>query len=253
MRRKRTHHTNYLPALCIGVCALLFVLALGLLLHRCCAPDAPEALPKEQIALLDEGQDVTLQFQNPQLPNGCEVTSLSMLLDWAGYGVDKVALYEGYLPRQDFTDTLDGNLVGGDPELVYVGDATSELGGWYCFEGPIVEAGNAYLQDQGSSWRVEAVSGLSQYQLNAYLEADTPVIVWVTLDYTPPVDSLRNWYLPDGTFYQPLSNLHCVVVVEWNQDGYLTADPLKGWQWVEESSFWDTFEAMGCRAVIINE
>lgn len=253
MRRERKSHGNPLPFLCIGVPALLFLLSLGLLLHQGRAQPKPEVHPQGNVALLEGGRKVTLQLQHPQLPNGCEVTSLSMLLEWAGYGVDKVALYEGYLPRQDFTQTSHGDWVGGDPKLVYVGDATSQWGGWYCLEGPLVEAGNAYLQDQGSSCQVEAVSGLSQRQLNGYLEADIPVIVWVTLDYTPPVDSVRHWYLPDGTFYQPLSNLHCVVVVEYGEDSYLTADPLWGWQRVEEATFWDVFEAMGRRAVVVRE
>ena len=176
-----------------------------------------------------------------------------MVLGWAGYPVDKLELYEGYLPRQDFIETPEGWTVGGNPEDVYVGDATSELGGWYCFEGPIVQAGNAYLQDQGSDWTAEAVSGLSQRQLNQYLKNDVPLVAWVTLDYTAPVASLRSWYLADGSLYQPLSNLHCVVVVEHGEDGYLTADPLEGWQWIEESTFWDIFDAMGRRAVTINE
>ena len=176
-----------------------------------------------------------------------------MVLGWAGYPVDKLELYEGYLPRQDFIETPEGWTVGGNPEEVYVGDAASKLGGWYCFEGPIVQAGNAYLQAQGSGWAVRAVSGLSQRQFNGYLEDGVPLVAWVTLDYTAPVDSLRSWYLADGSLYQPLSNLHCVVVVEHGEDGYLTADPLEGWQWIEESTFWDIFDAMGRRAVIINE
>lgn len=190
MRRMRRKHTNYLPVICIGVSALLFMLALGLLLGRCTCP--ARAQPNGKPLPLEDVRTVTLQWQEPQLPNGREVTSLAMLLGWAGYPVDKLELYEGYLPRQEFTETLDGDLIGGDPERVYVGDATSQRGGWYCLEGPLVEAGNAYLQDQGSSWRVEAVSGLSQRQLNGYLDSDIPVIVWVTLDYTPPVDSVRN-------------------------------------------------------------
>ena len=206
----------------------------------------PTTPPKPQKA-------VTLQRQNPQLPNGCEVTSLAMLLGWAGYPVEKMELYQGYLPRQDLTESPEGWTMGGNPEDVYVGDATSKLDGWYCFEGPIVEAGNAYLRDQGSNWTAQAVSGLSQRQFNKYLKNDVPLVAWVTLDYTAPVDSLRHWYLADGSFYQPLSNLHCVVVVDQEGDNYLTADPLKGWRRVDKASFWSVFDAMGRRAVIINE
>lgn len=38
MRRKRSIHNNHLPVICIGVSALLFILALGLLLGRCSCP-----------------------------------------------------------------------------------------------------------------------------------------------------------------------------------------------------------------------
>lgn len=251
MRRKRTKHVNYVPAVCIGVSALLFLCSLGLLLHQCSAPKAPAVEPRGNITQLDDGGELTLQLQEPQLPNGCEVTSLAMLLGWAGYPVDKVSLYQGYLPRQNFIYDQDGSAIGGDPEQVYVGDAASQTGGWYCMEGPIVEAGNAYLQDQGSREQVEAVSGLSHRELDEFLRRDIPLVVWVTLDYDTPMDSIHNWYLSDGTFYQPYANLHCVVVLARGDQGYLTADPLEGWQWVDESLFWASFDAMGRRAVTI--
>lgn len=253
MRRERRKHVNYLPVLCISVSALLFVLSLGLLLNQCSAKPQPEVQPQENVTQLEDSREVTLQLQEPQLPNGCEVTSLAMVLSWAGYPVEKMELYQGYLPRQDLTESPEGWTMGGNPEDVYVGDATSKLDGWYCFEGPIVEAGNAYLRDQGSGWAVRAVSGLSQRQFNGYLEDGVPLVAWVTLDYTAPVASVRYWYLNDNTFYQPYANLHCVVVVEYGEDGYLTADPLAGWQWIEASTFWDIFDAMGRRAVIVNE
>lgn len=251
MRRKRRRHVNYLPVLCISASALLFLLSLGLLLRQCSAHPEPEIQPQDNVIQLEDGQEVTLQLQEPQLPNGCEVTSLAMLLGWAGYPVDKLELYQEYLPRQDFTETPEGWKIGGNPEEVYVGDATSELGGWYCFEEPIVEAGNAYLQDQGSGEQVEAVSGLSHRELDEFLRRDIPLVVWVTLDYDTPMDSIHNWYLSDGTFYQPYANLHCVVVLARGDQGYLTADPLEGWQWVDESLFWASFDAMGRRAVTI--
>ena len=143
MRRERRKHVNYLPFLCIGICALLLVLSLGLLLRQCSAQPEPEIQPQGNVTQLEDGREVTLQLQEPQLPNGCEVTSLAMLLGWAGYPVEKMELYQGYLPRQDLTESPEGWTMGGNPEEVYVGDATSKLDGWYCFEGPIVEAGNA--------------------------------------------------------------------------------------------------------------
>ena len=132
MRLVRITRVRRLPFLCIGGSALLFVLSLGLLLNQCSAKPEPEIQPQGDVTQLEDGREVTLQLQEPQLPNGCEVTSLPMVLGWAGYPVDKLELYEGYLPRQDFTETPEGWKVGGNPEDVYVGDAASKLGGWYC-------------------------------------------------------------------------------------------------------------------------
>ena len=118
MRRERRKHVNYLPVLCISVSALLFLLSLGLLLNQCSAKPQPEIQPQEDVTQLEDSREVTLQLQEPQLPNGCEVTSLAMVLGWAGYPVDKLELYEGYLPRQDFTETPEGWKLGGNPEEV---------------------------------------------------------------------------------------------------------------------------------------
>lgn len=59
-------------------------------------------------------------MQNPELPNGCEVTSLSMVLTAAGYPVDKVELYEEFLPAEEFTYSGDYRY-GPSPEEAYVG------------------------------------------------------------------------------------------------------------------------------------
>lgn len=211
--------------------------------------NAYEAQDIAQLSSWAQGEDP--EWYQRYLQNVPALLGLSGMEESIELG--RTGAYEGYLPRQDFTETPEGWKVGGNPEEVYVGDATSELGGWYCFEGPIVEAANAYLQDQGSDWTAQAVSGLSQRQLNQYLKNDVPLAAWVTLDYTAPVASLRYWYLNENTLYSPYANLHCVVVVDYGEEGYLTADPLEGWQWVEESTFWDIFDAMGRRAVTINE
>lgn len=251
MRRKRTRHPNDFPAVYVGVCALLFVCSLGLLLHRCSVPSRPQVQPQGNVVELEDNVALTLQLQDPQLPNGCEVTSLAMLLGWAGYPVDKEELYWEYLPRQNFSYDELGREIGGNPEQVYVGDASTETAGWYCMEGPIVEAGNTYLRQQGSGRKLAAVTGLSQQNLERYLDHETPLVVWVTLNYEPPFRCEGGWYLADGSFYTPYCNLHCVVVLAQGENGYLTANPLTGWQWVDEDQFWSAFDAMGRRAVVV--
>lgn len=76
--------------------------------------------------------------------------------------------------------------------------------------------------------------------------------VWVTRGYEQPRFSNFSWVLPNGSRYTPYANLHCVVLAGRAEDGLLRiADPLEGWQTVEPEVFWQSFEAMGGRAVAI--
>lgn len=196
------------------------------------------------------GRSVPLILQNPELPNGCEVTSLAMLLDSAGRPIDKVELYRDYLPRVDF-HSVDGVRYGPDPEQYYAGDAASQTEGWYCFEDPIVQAANGWLDEPGSALRARALTGLSQTELDGYARSGTPLAVWVTLDYAPPQYSSYTWLLEDGTEYHPYRNLHCVVLAGRSGDGYRIADPINGFQTVDRETFWASFSAMDSRAVVI--
>ena len=194
---------------------------------------------------------VTLIYQNPELPNGCEITSLAILLDWAGYPIDKVELSDNYLPKQGFYRS-DGVLHGADPNEAYAGDPASSSSGWYCFEGPILEAANAYLSGQNTTQQAAPLSGATREELENYMNAGIPLAVWVTLDYSAPrTRTSSSWRLPDGTDYVPYTNLHCVVLAGWDGDGYLIANPIKGWQTISPDTFWNCFSAMGCRAVAI--
>ena len=103
-------------------------------------------------------------LQNPELPNGCEVTSLAMALAAAGYPADKTALFTGYMPSEPFV-VLDGVRYGPDPETAYAGDAASARGGWYCLEGPVMEAGSRWLSEQGAGCHMARCTGLSQAAL----------------------------------------------------------------------------------------
>ena len=143
-----------------------------------------EALPVAGKETKDIFSDIQLQLQNPELPNGCEVTSLAMLLTAAGYPVDKLELYE-YLPREEFSYSGSARL-GPNPQEAFAGDPASASGGWYCLEGPVVETGNRWLQSSGGSAEMVNLTGLEQSQLNALLEEGTPLVVWITQEYEEP-------------------------------------------------------------------
>ena len=200
-------------------------------------------------AAADPESRLSLIYQNPELPNGCEVTSLAMLLKWAGCPIDKVELAENYLPKEALTQA-GGDCLAPDPNEAYAGDPAS-AGGWYCFEGPVIRAGNIRLNEQSSSFRVVSLTGLTRKVLEDYLERGIPMAVWVTLNYAPPKTCSFHWTLPGGVRYAPYSNLHCVVLAGRNGGDYQIADPILGWQRVSPALFWSSFDAMGRRAAAV--
>ena len=235
--RRAAHRRGYLLQIAAALAAVLIAAAVWNLQAWRAAPAAYQA--------------VEIIYQNPELPNGCEVTSIAMVLASAGSPADKLTLYRDFLPKSDFSQ-IDGRCYGPNPEKWYVGDAADLKGGWYCFEGPAVQAANGWLEEQKSTLRARAVTGLDRAGLDRYARDGVPLAVWVTLGYAEPRYSEFIWTLEDGTAYQPYSNLHCVVLAGVRDDGqYIIADPINGFTTVDKDAFWSSFSAMGCRAVAV--
>lgn len=192
-------------------------------------------------------------MQEPELPNGCEVTSLAMVLNYYGYDVDKVDLYDNYLQHEALELTDDDVYIGCDPNLVYVGDARSATMGFYCFSAPITKAANLYLTLNGMRASASNVSGADADELEHMLEHGQPVIVWATIAFEPlRVGQLFTWELATGEIYHPYANLHCVVLKGYDTENYYFSDPLYGEQIVEKAVFLEQYEALGSQAVVLN-
>lgn len=224
------------------------------------SPDFTAALPSGGQAVREtlpsapaEPAQVELQLQEPELPNGCEATSLAMALTAAGYPADKTEIAFAALPAEGFWYDSNGTRHGADPDAAYAGDPSSPSGGWYCLEGPAAAAADSWIQQCGGSSGAEILTGLDRRQLESKLQAGVPVVAWVTRDYGPArYADYYGWLLPDGSWYTPYDNLHCVLVAGLEPDGsYRVADPLAGWQTVDPDSFWAGFQALGCRALAI--
>lgn len=213
----------------------------------------PAPAPETGAPAFDGSGILTVQtvFQEPALPNGCEAASLATLLEYNGCSVDLVSLGVDYLPRQSFSYS-GPNRYGPDPEQAYAGDPASSSNGWYCFEGPIIEAANAWLRDQGSSLRAQSETGADMDRLEQLLRQGTPVAVWFTQDYEQPrFNTSFTWTLPDGSTYTPYGNLHCVVLTGMDENQCYLADPMQGDSCIERDRFESIYTAMGSRAVVL--
>ena len=195
--------------------------------------------------------DVPVVRQAPALPNGCEVTALTELLRYNGFPISHTALSRDYLPRQHFTWS-GGKMYGPDPYDYFVGNPEDDSG-WYCLEGAIIACANRYLSDQGSALRAEKVSGASLEQIESYLKAGYPVMVWMTPGLKPFGYSSVRWTLPDGSAYKPYIGTHALVVTGIDIAGgkISFSDPARGKHTLTIDFFWPIYEAMGKRAVII--
>lgn len=70
---------------------------------------------------------VVTMFQLPELPNGCEATVLTTVLQYYGFPVDKVQIAYEYIPRKDFIMQGDKRY-GPDPNNAYLGAPSTTIG-----------------------------------------------------------------------------------------------------------------------------
>lgn len=184
------------------------------------------------------------------LPNGCEATAATMLLQYWGLDISPTQFVDDYLPCEQ-TSIRWGCRYGPNPKQCYAGDPRSENNGWGCFAPVIVTALNRCLP---SGYIAKNVSGMSLASLQEqYLAHNIPVAVWVTVDMEE-VDKIIQWQSNDGeeSFLYP-ANEHCMVFTGCENDQYYFADPLKEEQTTAYASqdAVRAYNEMGMQAVVI--
>jgi len=159
-------------------------------------------------------------FQLPELPTGCEITSLTIVLNYLGYPVDKEYMASDYLEKSD-------PFVGSFNDF-FIGSPWDEFA-WGCYAPVITNSANHFLKDQGSKLIAYNLSGSSMDAICSQVESGNPVIVWTSqfLDIETTAYPIE---LENGDTDYWYSNEHCVVIVGYDLDkGTLTVcDPLEG-------------------------
>lgn len=203
-----------------------------------------EALPT--VALID----VPPQSQFPQLPTGCEVTSLSMLFTAIGHPVDKMIL-----ARKEPTDPTKrvsgpkGSIVyWGNPNVGFVGDVYSQFNGYGIFHGPIVTLINEILPG-----RAEDLTGLPFTDILSVVAHGTPVMVWTTATFKP-TSMWETWNSKEGIVRATMEE-HAVLLVGYDQTQLFVNDPLNGTKAVpvNRQQFIAAWEQLGKQAVTIKK
>ncbi|WP_323368651.1 C39 family peptidase [Radiobacillus deserti] len=186
--------------------------------------------------------DVPLQLQmaDPMLYNGCEVTSLAMILQYHGYDVTKNDLAKEipYVPL-GYSNGQKGN-----PHEGFVGDM-AQGPGLGVYHGPIHQLAKQYVGD-----RAIDVTGSTPEEMYSYLEQGLPVWVIITANFTP-VGNMQTWETPQGPVNVTYS-MHSVAVTGYDHQHVYINDPYGGKNKpVDRINFEKAWAQMGSQAVVI--
>jgi len=178
---------------------------------RCCIPSSPPPPPSGLI-------NVPLVCQLPELKNGCEVTSLTMLLQWAGIKVDKMTLASEVKKDPTPYSNSGGVIHWGNPNVGFVGDITGKSIGFAVYHGPILDLALRYH-------KAVNLTGQSFDQVLTHVAAGSPVWVITTFSFEfVPESQWQTVISPEGA-YRMTFNEHSVVLTGFDAENVYINDP----------------------------
>ncbi|MFE8703333.1 C39 family peptidase [Cytobacillus sp. FJAT-54145] len=162
--------------------------------------------------------------QFPELPRGCEVTSLAMLLQYTGINVDKMTLAEKVKKDPTPYKVENGKVYFGHPNVGFVGNMyTFDEKGYGVYHKPIKELAETYLPNQ-----ITDLTGSGFEEIKIHLSDDRPVWVITNTTYKKlPKNYFQTWYTPIGEVNITLKE-HSVLITGYDQQFIYFNDPLTG-------------------------
>ncbi|MCY0874920.1 MAG: C39 family peptidase [Firmicutes bacterium] len=205
-----------------------------------------------RLTLLKGGQGVLIKApvfnQFPQYHNGCEVTSLSMLLNYEQVHVDKLTLgAQVKRTTAPLVTNASGTIVSwGNPNVGFVGNMSGMKPGYGVYHAPIAALMRKYLPHDTLD-----LTGAPFASVLAVLRTGRPVIVWTTVTFSPDVPWVV-WQSPQGpvraTMYE-----HAVLLVGYDATDVYVNNPLGGiaQEPVPITAFRASWDAMGRQAITV--
>ncbi len=182
--------------------------------------------------------DGFLQF--PELPTGCEAVSLTNVLNYYGFNLDKFEIVDNYL------------LYATEEYPIGFGGNPYEEEGTCIFPKGIVDTANNFLTEQDSDLRAYEISGTDFSDLYEYIQQGIPVLLWVTdtWDYPEYSDVI---YQYENYIYYDYYEEHCVVFSGYYREDNVVEiqDPHCGIQVIDRDTIESVYDACGMLAVII--
>ncbi len=183
--------------------------------------------------------------QYPEFPTGCEVTSLTMVLNYEGFDVSIGEIADNYLEKGEPGSQSYREIFWGNPR-------SAESFG--CFAPVIVNAANQYLEEQGSEKRAIDLTGTDLEDLYEELRYGYPVLVWGSMYIDTDIVETGSWEIDGETVTWP-GNEHCMVLVGFDleENTVRVCDPLRGIMVYDKDKFERHYIQLECQAVVIKE
>ena len=177
--------------------------------------------------------DIPTLLQMAELPTGCEATSLTILLMYDGYQIEKTTIVDEYLIYSNTGSFEDG----------FIGNPYSYEGAG-CFPDTIVETANRFLEAYGAETEGINLTGKDFHTLLRYIAAGRPVAVWTSLYLLDPGIDLRGSTSEGYTWYEME---HCVVLAGYDleNDKVIISDPMQGIAEYSLEWFQEVYERVG--------
>lgn len=202
------------------------------------ADDGIEENPESHIQL--EAESI---LQQPELPTGCEVTSLTMALRFAGYDVSKEELADQYLEKAAPGEVSYKTAFWGDPR---------QEESFGCYAPVIVKAANRYLAQQKSTQMAYNLTGASLDDVLLEVRMGYPVIVWGSMYINEEIVFSYGWEIEGETVTWP-SNEHCMLLIGFDTEtnSVIVCDPLEGIVSYDRNAFQHHYEILEQQAIVI--
>ncbi len=184
-------------------------------------------------------------LQNPELPRGCEVTSLAMLLNAGGVEVDKMELASNVRKDLSFKEEINGQMFWGSPYYGFVGDMYDKSSdGYGVYNQAIYDLAAQYIPNN-----VVNLSGCDFSLVERFVSYGYPVWVIITGEYAELPESSFQTYMTKYGEISITQREHSVLVTGYDSNFVYINDPLGRKQKVKRSDFIDSFNQMGNQAI----
>lgn len=181
--------------------------------------------------------------QLPELERGCEVTSLSMLIQSQGIAADKMTLAK-QIHKLPFRDA---NYVRSNPYDGFVGDIyTFSKSGYGVYHGPVAQLAEKYLPG-----KINDVTGQTIDSVYSLIDSGSPVWVIINSTFAPlPESEFTVWDTNTGKV-KITYNEHSVLIVGYDSQSVFINDPLAetGYKSVPRNAFEQAWVQMGSQAI----